>query len=100
MRKRMLLMAGLWCVMAAVSVVYALDDAPALRCGEVFIVRGDDEYRVLEACGEPKMIQRGPGENQERWIYDFGPEEFIYYLDFTDGRLERIQTGNYGGPPS
>jgi hypothetical protein len=34
----------------------------------------------------------------DEWIYDFGPETFVRYLTFVDGRLFRVDTGSYGTP--
>ena len=30
------------------------------------------------------------------WIYDFGPTQFVRFLTFEEGRLQRITTGGYG----
>ncbi|UCD78203.1 MAG: DUF2845 domain-containing protein [Desulfobacterales bacterium] len=30
------------------------------------------------------------------WIYNFGPTKLVHRLTFFRGRLERIQTGDYG----
>ena len=32
----------------------------------------------------------------EEWTYNFGPTKFIRYLQFEDGRLVNITTGDYG----
>jgi hypothetical protein len=32
----------------------------------------------------------------EEWTYDFGPQRFIQFLTFEDGRLVRVQSGDYG----
>lgn len=32
----------------------------------------------------------------EKWVYNFGPTQFIYYLTFANGRLRRIQASEYG----
>lgn len=32
----------------------------------------------------------------EEWVYNFGSSRFIRYLRFENGKLKRIETGNYG----
>ncbi len=32
----------------------------------------------------------------ERWTYNFGPQQFIRYLEFKDGVLDKIKTGDKG----
>jgi hypothetical protein len=76
--------------------VFALDDVNLLRCNRETIAIGDTPFDVYETCGEPDKRVRLEGGNVERWVYDFGPTEFLYYLKFVNGRLARIQTGEYG----
>ena len=73
----------------------ALDDAGSLRCDRESIMPGDTEFQVETTCGKPdSIIEKGLA--QKVWIYNFGPTKFIYYLTFANGRLTRIQTGEYG----
>jgi hypothetical protein len=85
-----------WILLMAVTLCQALDDVPSLRCGVETVFVGDSQYEVREACGQPQKIDASSGESVEAWIYNFGPSEFIYYLTFVNGRLERIQAGGYG----
>ncbi|EKD40012.1 MAG: hypothetical protein ACD_75C00204G0001, partial [uncultured bacterium] len=32
----------------------------------------------------------------EEWVYNFGPDRFLYHLKFLDDRLVEIRTGEYG----
>jgi len=32
----------------------------------------------------------------DEWTYDFGPQRFVHYLTFLDGKLARVETGSYG----
>lgn len=34
--------------------------------------------------------------NIEEWTYNLGPSRFLRYLRFENGRLKRIETGEYG----
>jgi len=89
-------LALLWLLLAAAIPSKALDDAPSLRCGVNAVGVGDTQFAVREACGMPDKIIISGGGTIEKWIYNFGPTEFIHYLKFVHGRLERIQVGEYG----
>ena len=92
-----------------------------LGCGSVIVSTGDRIYDVLRKCGEPahtevwaeERIRRDFGylfeENQHRlpsfirelvtieeWEYNFGPQRFLRYLRFENGRLTKISLGDYG----
>lgn len=73
----------------------ALDDVGSLRCDQESIMIGDTEFQVKTTCGEPDTVLI-KGLAKKVWIYNFGPTKFIYYLTFVNGRLERIQAGEYG----
>jgi hypothetical protein len=73
-----------------------LDDVPSFRCEGQTITVGDRQYSVREACGIPQKISSTGEGTTEEWIYNFGPTRFIYYLNFVNGRLQRIQAGEYG----
>jgi hypothetical protein len=75
--------------------LFALDDIGAVRCDQESIAIGENAFQVKTACGEPDSIQVR-GLAKEVWIYNFGPTKFVYYLTFINGRLERIQAGDYG----
>jgi hypothetical protein len=92
-----------------------------LGCGSEIVSTGDRNYDVLRKCGEPahtevwaeERIRRDFGylfeENQHRvplfvrelvmteeWEYNFGPQRFLRYLRFENGRLTKISLGDYG----
>jgi len=77
------------------SSAVALDDAPTMRCDRESIITGEAEFQVKTACGKPDTVLI-KGVARKVWIYNFGPTKFIYYLTFVNGRLERIQVGEYG----
>jgi hypothetical protein len=87
---------GCLLLLATVIRVHALDDVPSLHCGADTIAIGNSQYATRKACGPPDKIIISGGGAVERWVYNFGPNEFIHYLDFIHGRLERIQVGEYG----
>jgi hypothetical protein len=73
----------------------ALDDVGSLRCDQESIMTGDTSFQVETTCGKPDSILT-KGLAREVWIYNFGPTRFVYYLSFSNGRLKRIQAGEYG----
>lgn len=67
--------------------VYALDDVPNVNYGDVIAGIGDQQFVFQQKCGPPTAIQ----ENGQVWIYDRRPNDFIYFVTFTEGQVERIQ---------
>ena len=66
---------------------------------------------MIEKCGEPARKERRREERieavtsdgmfltsvtTEEWVYNFGPDRFLYYLKFRDEILVEIKTGEYG----
>lgn len=99
--------------------------ASDLRCGSRLVSIGDHRFDVLRKCGEPahvetweevrvkrnlllsspltpeqELILQSPLSRElviiEEWQYNFGQNRFIRYLRFENGRLKRIETGDYG----
>ena len=92
------------------------------RCNRHIISVGDYTSKVLEKCGEPdhrdeweKIVETEVYEEVdsldrsyykpqiikrsvklERWTYNFGPQKFIRYLEFQEGELTKIETGDKG----
>lgn len=85
----------LFIVVSGQTPLGALDDTGSLRCDRETIMTGDTRFQVRTACGDPYSVHV-KGSNREVWIYNFGPTQFVYYLSFIRGRLERIQVGGYG----
>jgi hypothetical protein len=101
----------------------ALDNAN-FTCGSYIIAVGDRAYDVLNKCGDPSYVESWqeartredfgswalvPGKRYyigplfaqelvtiEEWEYDLGPNRFIRYLRFENGRLTGVTTGDYG----
>ena len=111
----------LMCVSAEADICGITD----LRCDQYVISRGTTQSEVLRKCGNPSNIEAWveerikldfykdiPAQSQEQlymeplilrelvkveeWEYNFGPNRFIHYLGFENGRLERITVGGYG----
>ena len=67
----------------------SLDDQDTLRCSGGVVALGDLDRDVREKCGDPLKIGRkqdfGP-----IWIYYEDQDDFMYYLPFLNGKLQRI----------
>jgi hypothetical protein len=74
----------------------ALDDAVSLECNGGTVSPGDSEDSVRDKCGNPQTVTREDADSPPIWFYNFGPTEFVYYVSFTNGIVERIQMGGYG----
>ncbi len=68
------------------------NSAESVRCRGRIVSMGDPKYVVKQKCGEPTAKQA----MGETWVYDFGPQRFVYYVKFSDGVVFRILTGGYG----
>ncbi len=86
----------------------------AFRCGNDLILEGDRKIEVLRSCGEPDLVDSWEEKRRghvdyygyhypiwqyvlvEEWTYNLGPNQFIRILRFANGRLEKIETGDYG----
>jgi hypothetical protein len=92
--------------------------ADTLRCGSRLISDGDTIDKVLQHCGEPVAKQRTwitrqprfeyggqeiPFEGTEDvpvdlWTYDFGANKLMRRIRFVAGKVDSIETLDYGTP--
>jgi hypothetical protein len=97
--------------------------ADGFRCPGGKLVRdGDRMFEVQNKCGQPDFVtqrqeqrkvktkaRQWVGDHEEEvseeqvvevtvdeWTYDLGPQRFIRYVDFENGRVVRVTTGPYG----
>jgi hypothetical protein len=90
--------------------------ADAMRCGSRVISEGDSIDRVLQYCGEPAERRRTyivrqprfevgsqeysfPGEEEvpvDLWTYDFGPNKLMMRVRMIAGKVDSIETLEYG----
>ena len=85
--------------------------ALALRCGNALITTGDYRTTVLKKCGEPddrisytrevgaaQRVVKGKEEYYthtiyvEEWIYDRGPQDFVYSVKIENGRVISVES--------
>ncbi len=67
----------------------SLADQSSLRCSDGVVAIGDLDRDVREKCGSPLRI----GSRQDFgpvWIYYEEQSNYMYYLPFLNGRLQRI----------
>jgi hypothetical protein len=113
-------------LLVAVSVEADADEGVSeLRCDQYVISRGASQFEVLIKCGRPSNVEAWQQERirmdfykdipvqseeelseqplilkefikVEEWEYNFGPNRFIHYLGFENGKLESITVGSYG----
>lgn len=94
----------------------------SFRCKTRLVTPGAAAYEVKSLCGTPddmqarsevRTIRRAVSVpcavgvcstfvedtitvNVEEWVYDFGPQRFIQFLTFEQGKLVQIKSGSYG----
>lgn len=100
---------GLACIVALAffSTAIAMESGTC-RCNNGIVSLGDAMVEVIAKCGEPAIkTQReekrlGPDKKGfsivtiDEWNYNFGPNAFMYAIRFVDGRVERIDSLDYG----
>lgn len=102
-------------VLAGVTVAVGAT-ADALRCGSRLITEGDTIDAVLASCGEPVERKRTwitrqprfeyggqeipfPGQEDvpvDLWTYDFGANKLVRRIRFVAGKVDSIETLEYG----
>lgn len=100
----------------ALMLASAAAPAWALRCGNDVVGVGDSTLELLEACGEPTLVEHFDGRTPYRkydsltgeyysdwiarpydvWTYNFGPRRFIQRIIIREGRIYRIDSEGYG----
>ena len=69
------------------TAAYALDDVSNMNCGDVIAEIGDQQFAFQQKCGPPTTTE----ENGRVWVYDRRPDDFVYYVTFSEGQVQRIQ---------
>ncbi|MEE9495280.1 MAG: DUF2845 domain-containing protein [Desulfobacterales bacterium] len=67
----------------------SLADQSSYRCSGGVVAIGDLDRSVREKCGDPLEIGRRQ-DSGPIWIYHTAQGNFMYYLVFLNGRLQRI----------
>ncbi|MET0224927.1 MAG: DUF2845 domain-containing protein [Dokdonella sp.] len=98
-------------LLLVLMMVLASSSAFAMRCGNLLVDAGAQDFQVRERCGDPFWTDRytsvdvigayGPLEEQRSvqfdvWYYNFGPRQLMRQMIFRDGVLLREETLGYG----
>jgi hypothetical protein len=67
----------------------SLADQSSYRCSGGVVAIGDSDIDVREKCGDPLQIGRKQDYGPV-WIYYEDQSNFMYYLPFLNGKLQRI----------
>ena len=87
---RLLLIVSLVLIGGATA-AYALDDVSNMNCGDVIAEIGDQQFEFPAEMRSPDATE----ENGRVWVYDRRPDDFVYYVTFSEGQVQRIQvSGN------
>lgn len=89
----------------------AATETGTCRCDNGIVSIGDAMVEVVAKCGEPtvktqreekRVVQEERNKKSysivtiDEWSYNFGPNAFMYAIRFADGRVERIDSLDYG----
>jgi hypothetical protein len=66
----------------------------SIRCGSEMISIGALKSEVLSSCGTP--TSKSLLSDSENWIYNFGPTDYVYTLNFYGEQLNKILQGDRG----
>ena len=93
-RRKLYFIAALVWVALSCESAFSLDfnsltDQSSYRCSEAVVASGDSERSVREKCGDPIATAAVP-DYGPIWIYGREGDRFMYYLEFGDGKLQRI----------
>lgn len=96
-----------WVLITCLTLSY-MSTVQAMRCADKLVYTGDNQYTILQKCGEPQVkqsyVEAIPLYNQagyqigtttnvvERWIYQRSPVDFQYTLTFDEGILKEIDS--------
>ena len=86
--------------------IFSASGALSFYCGNYLVSEGDTMAEVLLKCGEPFFKDQHVEKEREddrtvyvvvdEWIYNFGPQDWLYSLTFRNGTLKKIRTLGYG----
>lgn len=104
------MLCGMICFGVSSKTVLA-STSDTLRCGNKLVSVGDTKAEVIIKCGAPSWRDDWTDEiinnvntadelrvsiDRERWVYNFGPNSFLQFLLFENGKLISISSGDYG----
>ena len=94
------------CLIFAAVNCYALGETKSMICKSGIVSPGDDMMTVIKKCGLPAnrlsvwKRYKFAGKSYsatEQWLYNFGPNEFMYYAIFNGSQVVLLYSSNdYG----
>jgi Protein of unknown function (DUF2845) len=69
--------------------IYSMADQSTWECPGGIVAIGDSDRAVRNKCGEPIEVAQVQ-DSGPIWIYQPGQAKFMYYLEFQNGKLQRI----------
>ena len=96
---------GLTIMVSVAIFVLAIADhgsARTIRCGTEIVSVGDPTIELLQKCGEPdlKELIKTNGFIIEKWTYNCGSARFMKILTLRGGKVQRVETADYGTGPA
>jgi hypothetical protein len=87
--------------LAAIAIIVLMASAggaDSMRCGTEIVRVGDPTIEVIQKCGEPdlKELIKTNGLIVEKWTYNCGSTRFMRILTMKGGKVDRIETADYG----
>ena len=86
-------------VSVALTVAAYSDQYDSCRCKNGLATVGDSSQEVLSDCGQPlrkesgQLMIRGKRIYAQKWIYNFGPQEFMQAIAFGDnGKVVTVES--------
>ena len=87
--------------------VFALGETESMRCNNGIVSPGDNRDTVIQKCGAPdnktailnRRLKIGYKTyySTEKWLYDFGTQEFNYIVLFNGDRVSILFSTNDHG---
>jgi uncharacterized protein DUF2845 len=96
----------MWSIVLVAGAPAQAGETETCICRNGIVSRGDLIVEVLKKCDQPaqktqrketRIVKNGISiVTVDEWIYNFGPNEFMYSLRFENGRVARIESLDYG----
>jgi len=69
-----------------------------MKCGPPTLKdeRSEERFHSLLADRDKIYEERQSYVTLEEWTYNFGPNYFIYFIKFENGRVHKVESGDYG----
>lgn len=85
---------------------YAMGETESMQCKNGIVSPGDSMPTVIQKCGQPADKRATPRRYKyagrtypatEQWLYNFGPNEFVYIAVFNGYQISLLYSTNDHG---